>query len=98
MPATIRLATAKDAPLWLALVQSVLGADYPAKEVYDPVWIARELEAPIGHETWVAEVTDGSMPAFLFSSRLEPMQTPSTTSAGISTARKASLTVPLMLC
>ena len=62
MPAIIRLATAKDAPLWLDLVQSVFGAEYPAKEVYDPVWIARELEAPVGQETWVAEV-DGRINA-----------------------------------
>ena len=56
MPATIRLATATDAPRWLDLLKSTLGTDYPAKEIYDPVWIARELEIASGHETWVAEV------------------------------------------
>jgi hypothetical protein len=56
MGSTIRLATAADAPKWLDLVQTTLGAQYPAKEIYDPAWISGQLDAASGQETWVAEV------------------------------------------
>jgi hypothetical protein len=52
----IRRATAADAPKWLELVQATLGAQYPAKAVYDAAWIAGQLDAEKGQETWVAEV------------------------------------------
>jgi CRP-like cAMP-binding protein len=52
----IRRATAADAPKWLDLVQATLGAQYPVKAIYDPGWIANELDAEKGQETWVAEV------------------------------------------
>ncbi len=52
----IRLATRNDAALWLELLQEMLGSEYPAKEVYDPAWIAGELDPSSGQETWVAEV------------------------------------------
>lgn len=58
MGPTVRLATAADAPKWLDLVQAALGPDYPAKGLYDPAWIANELTANPGQETWVAEVDD----------------------------------------
>jgi hypothetical protein len=32
-----------------------LGGDYPAKVVYDPAWIAQQLDPASGQETWVAE-------------------------------------------
>jgi hypothetical protein len=52
----IRRATAADAPKWLDLVQATLGAQYPVKAIYDPAWIASQLDAGTGQETWVAEV------------------------------------------
>ena len=60
MGATIRRATAADAPKWLELVQATLGDQYPVKAVYDPAWTASQLDADKGHETWVAEV-DGRL-------------------------------------
>ncbi|MGP8198806.1 MAG: cyclic nucleotide-binding domain-containing protein [Limisphaerales bacterium] len=56
----IRRATAADAPKWLDLVQATLGAQYPVKSIYDPAWIASQLDAATGQETWVAEV-DGRL-------------------------------------
>jgi CRP-like cAMP-binding protein len=52
----IRRATAADAPKWLDLVQATLGAQYPVKAIYDPGWIAGQLDVETGQETWVAEV------------------------------------------
>jgi CRP-like cAMP-binding protein len=52
----IRRATAADAPKWLDLVQATLGAQYPVKVIYDPGWIAGQLDVETGQETWVAEV------------------------------------------
>ena len=56
MGATIRRAAAADAPKWLDLVQATLGAQYPVKAIYDPGWIASQLDVETGQETWVAEV------------------------------------------
>jgi len=56
MGSTIRRATAADAPKWLDLVQATLGAQYPVKAIYDPGWIASQLDVETGQETWVAEV------------------------------------------
>ena len=33
-----------------------MGAQYPVKAIYDPGWIASQLDAETGQETWVAEV------------------------------------------
>src|SRR5271170_311092 len=52
---SIRPATAADALQWLNLVHATLGDEYPAKEVYDPLWIAPMLDPANGEETWVAE-------------------------------------------
>ncbi len=52
----IRRASAADAPKWLDLVQATLGAQYPVKAIYDPGWIASQLDVETGQETWVAEV------------------------------------------
>lgn len=60
MGATIRRATAADAPKWLELVQTTLGDKYPVKTIYDPAWIAGQLDPEKGQETWVAEV-DGRL-------------------------------------
>ena len=62
MSVIIRLATRDDAGLWLDLLQNTLGSDYPAKEVYEPDWIASQLDPASGQETWVAEV-DGRLHA-----------------------------------
>ena len=51
----VRLATPSDALDWKHLVEECLGPDYPAKEVYDEAWIAREIGSDCGHETWVVE-------------------------------------------
>ncbi len=55
MPTTIRQTTKNDAPKWLELLKSTLGEDYVDKSVYDPAWIASQLDPAGGHETWVAE-------------------------------------------
>jgi hypothetical protein len=57
---SIRPATAADALQWLNLVHATLGDEYPAKEVYDPLWIAPLLDPANGEETWVAE-SDGRL-------------------------------------
>ncbi|MFN7139757.1 MAG: cyclic nucleotide-binding domain-containing protein [Limisphaerales bacterium] len=51
----VRLATSHDAAAVIELLVTNLGTDYPAKEVYDPAWMAAQLEAATGQETWVAE-------------------------------------------
>jgi len=56
----IRRATPPDASKWLDLVQATLGSQYPVKSLYDPAWIAGQLDAGKGQETWVAEV-DGRL-------------------------------------
>src|SRR5687767_13238826 len=66
MAATIRLATERDADQWAELVKLSLGEDYPAKEVYDPAWIATELSPSNGHETWIAELNGHVMASACF--------------------------------
>ena len=66
MAATIRLATERDADQWLELVKAGLGEDYPAKEIYDPAWIASQLVVPSGHETWIAELNGRVMGSACF--------------------------------
>lgn len=56
MSVTVRTANASDALQWLDLVKATLGGEYPAKEIYDPAWIAKQLDPSTGQETWVAEV------------------------------------------
>lgn len=51
----LRRATADDALPWIDLLLSTLGADYVAREVYDPAWVASQLAAGTGCETWVVE-------------------------------------------
>ncbi len=62
MGTSIRPASAADAPEWLDLTRTVLGNDYPVKDIYDPAWIATQLNPETGPETWVAEV-DGKLHA-----------------------------------
>lgn len=56
MGLSIRRATAADAPKWLDLVQASLGNEYPVKTIYDPAWIATQLEGDAAQETWVADM------------------------------------------
>jgi hypothetical protein len=58
MAVLIRQAAVSDAPQWLGLLKSVLGEEYPAKTVYDPAWIASQLNPASDHETWVALVNN----------------------------------------
>jgi hypothetical protein len=62
MGSNIRLATAADALLWLDLAKASLGDQYPVKQVFEPSWIAGQLDPASGHETWVAEA-DGALAA-----------------------------------
>jgi CRP/FNR family cyclic AMP-dependent transcriptional regulator len=55
MPAAIRKAVAADAPKWIELVKSTVGADYPDKQVYDPTWVASQFTPGSDVETWVAD-------------------------------------------
>jgi len=55
MSALIRLANRSDAPLWIHLLRATVGAEYPAKEIYDLGWVAAELGAGHERDTWVAE-------------------------------------------
>jgi hypothetical protein len=51
----IRPATAADAAPWLELAKAALGEQYPARDLFDLNWIARELSPGGINETWVAE-------------------------------------------
>ena len=62
MGLSIRPATAADAAPWLELAKAALGEQYPAKDLFDLKWIARELSPAASNETWVAEV-NGSLRA-----------------------------------
>ena len=62
MSALIRQATPKDALPWLDLLQAALGSNYPVKEVYDPAWVATQLDGASGQETWVVE-SEGQLEA-----------------------------------
>ncbi len=55
MAATIRQATPNDAASWLDLFRTVIGADYVSRKAYDTHWLAEQLNAESGWETWVAE-------------------------------------------
>ena len=62
MVSKIRPATAADAAAWLELAKAALGEKYPAKDLFDLGWIARELAPGAISETWVAE-ENGSLRA-----------------------------------
>jgi hypothetical protein len=62
MVSRIRPATAADAAAWLELAKAALGEKYPAKDLFDLEWIARELSPGAISETWVAE-ENGSLRA-----------------------------------
>jgi hypothetical protein len=51
----VRQAGPQDTDGWLELIRANLGDSYPAPEVYDPVWVAAQLDPLSGEETWVAE-------------------------------------------
>lgn len=60
--AQVRQAQPGDADRLTELAASCLGAEYPGKEIYDPAWMAAQLDPASGHETWIAEV-DGVLNA-----------------------------------
>jgi CRP/FNR family cyclic AMP-dependent transcriptional regulator len=51
----VRQASPGDTDQWLDLIRVNLGDNYPAPEVYDPSWVAMQLDPMSGEETWVAE-------------------------------------------
>jgi hypothetical protein len=55
MSAEIRKAGPEDAEKWIELAKESLGAEHPAKQVFDLEWVKGELGRGSGHETWVAE-------------------------------------------
>jgi hypothetical protein len=55
MAVQIRQASAADATRWQDLVKAALGDDHQAKQIYDPTWIASQLNPASGTETWVAD-------------------------------------------
>ncbi len=56
MGLTIRTATPDDALAWLDLFRAATNDEYPDRSVYDPAWVAAELENTA--DTWIAE-SDG---------------------------------------
>jgi len=56
MALKIRQLSGNDAGRWLDLLKASLGEDYPDDQVYQPGWLAPQLEPLTGHETWAAEV------------------------------------------
>lgn len=53
----VRQANRSDAPHWIKLLRATVGDDYPAKEVYDLGWVAGELGAGAGRETFITEIS-----------------------------------------
>jgi len=53
MAGTVRQASAGDAAAWVELLKACLGDEYPAKDVYDPAWVGRQLDPASGSETFV---------------------------------------------
>ena len=51
----IRQARQEDALQWRELLKASLGEDYPDPQVYEPAWVASQLDPISGHETWIAE-------------------------------------------
>src|ERR1041385_4781423 len=60
MAAAIRQLNGNDSARWLDLLETSVGEDYPDQQVYQPDWLAPQLEPLTGHETWAAEV-DGRL-------------------------------------
>ena len=87
----IRPATAADAASWLELVKAALGEQYPAKELYDLNWIARELAPGALNETWVAQA-NGSLRASVSFLGIEGLKTNPIANLGRMLFRRDSLT------
>ncbi len=51
----VRCAGAEDAERYVQLASTVLGNEYPAKEIYDPAWVTTQLDPTTGSETWIVE-------------------------------------------
>src|SRR5687767_5577572 len=55
MAVTIRQATPGDVAPWLDLFRSCVGEEYVTKRVYEPNWLAAQLNPETGCETWIAD-------------------------------------------
>jgi len=53
----IRQLSGNDAARWIDLLKASMGEDYPDTQVYQPDWVAAQLDPSTGHETWAAEVS-----------------------------------------
>src|SRR5207244_5814459 len=51
-------------------------ADYPAREVYDPIWVAAELGAGTERETWIAEEKGSFLASISFLSSVATTHNP----------------------
>ncbi|MGA2555919.1 MAG: hypothetical protein ABSG04_06560, partial [Verrucomicrobiota bacterium] len=87
----IRPATAADAAAWLELAKAALGEQYPAKEIYDLNWIAREFSPGALNETWVAQA-DGSLRASVSFLGTEGLKTNPIANLGRMLFRRDSIT------
>lgn len=56
MPLKLRCATAADSPAWIDLALAALGPDYPSPLIYQPEWVASQLNPDEGTPTWIAEM------------------------------------------
>jgi hypothetical protein len=73
------------------LAKAALGGQYPAKELFDLKWIARELAAGTANETWVAEA-NGSLRASVSFLGVEGQKTNAIANLGRLLFRPDSLT------
>lgn len=78
MSALIRLANRSDAPLWIQLLRATIGAEYPAKEVYELDWVTSELGRGDERETWVAESKGAFLASISFLEAVTATQNPVT--------------------
>src|SRR6266487_2585946 len=62
MDVVIRQLNGNDAAQWQELLKASMGEDYPDSPVYDPAWVANQLDPATGHETW-ASVANGRLQA-----------------------------------
>jgi CRP/FNR family transcriptional regulator len=60
MAQAIHQLSGNDAGRWIDLLKASVGEDYPDKQVYQPDWVAPQLEPLTGHETWGVE-NNGSL-------------------------------------
>src|SRR5438132_1023890 len=54
MGVVIRQLNGSDVAQWQELLKASMGEDYPDAPVYEPAWVASQLDPTTGHETWAA--------------------------------------------